>query len=582
MTARTWPAVDRFRSSWRRRPAWPEVVLGVGVLVQGVIALVVGSRGWFSGDVIHYFTERGGLPGGTEGLNEPHAGHWQPVLIAVYRVMFELFGLRTYLPYLALTVLVHLAVVVLLYAILVRLGLNRWTALVAALLVLTYGSGSEAFLVEAPVALTAALALGLVTLHVLIGGDFSARSVLVGNLVLLVAVMLSIGGVVAAVWVGCFALARGWRTMLATVALPAVSFVTWYLLAGRGGDRLYIRGAEWLEVPEAAATLLAQPFGDVVLAPNLGATLLVGAVVGALVGAARAPRLAALGLAGLLAAAVHAVLSSVAQVPFGDAQVLTSRYRYVVLVLLVPAAALAVQVVIDAVSPRVPDASRRILAVGAAALALGVLVNAAVDQRTTARLVGDAGDLGQTLLRGTLAAVSTGEVPINDATRGEYFSGFDLARLTEPEAQSEIPAYEVDQADRIAAESRFFVRVSDEPLAEDPDIEPPLDPASMLPSRLESLSFTTPLEQGPGCGRYLATSGTPSLRVTSYQGAAITVTSRAGTVTTTLVRDDLGVRGDPQTWDVDPGDTLSIATTAQVVTLEVGFDSGDYFEICAG
>ena len=116
-------------------------MLYLAVLVQGAVALWLGSRGWFSGDLLRYYVERGGAPGASENLMEPHAAHWQLTLILVYLLLFKLIGLTTYVPYLALTVLVHLALVLVMHHLLRRLGAGRVAALLSALLLLTYGAG---------------------------------------------------------------------------------------------------------------------------------------------------------------------------------------------------------------------------------------------------------------------------------------------------------------------------------------------------------------------------------------------------------------------------------------------------------
>lgn len=545
---------------------------------QGGVAMWLGGRGWFSGDVLHYFVERGGLPDGSEGLMEPHSGHWQPLLITVYRVLFEIFGLRVYAPYLALTVLVHLVVVGLSYRLLVRFDVSRWTALAVCLVLLTFGAGSEAFLVEAPVALTAALALGLAALDRLVRDDFSARATLAANVLLLLAVMLSMGGVVASVWVGVFALSRGWAMMLRCVALPAVAFTAWYVAAGRDGGRLFIEGFQWLDVPEAAMTLLTRPFGDVAMSPAAGAALLLAVLAVVVVSARERPVLAALALGGLAAAVAHAVLSAIAQVPFGIDQVLTSRYRYVVLVLLLPAAALALQVVADRVAAAVPPPTRRVGLAAVVALVAGVLVHAAAGQQNVAGFVDDVGYETQQHLRGTIVAVGVGEKPLRDFVEGRYLSGDDLARLAVPDAADELPEMTPSHEDRITAESFYFTTVTDDEEAEidgeDREVDLP------RPAELTSGSFTEPLSAEPGCDEYLATSGSPTLKMTTYLGAGITVTSRADNVTTRLSRPDLGVTGQTVTWDVDPGEQVTIGTTAQVAVLEVSFDSGDRFTIC--
>lgn len=571
----------RARDGLRRwLPAAPTLVLGTAMAIQGVLAAVLGNRGWFSGDVIAYFTDRGGLPDPQYGLNDPHEGHWQPVLIVTYRLLFELFGLRSYLPYLLLTVLVHLAVVGLLYWLLRAVGSNAWVACVLSLCVLTFGAGSEVFLVEAPVALTAAIALGLLAALRLQRSDFASRDVLVANGLLLVAVMLSVGGVVASILVGCFALARGWRVMLQCVAAPAAAFVGWFLWRGREGRRLYIEGEEWLDVPRAAVQLLVQPLTDLGMGATIGPAVLLAAVVLAVVGARQHRAAVALGLGGLVAAVAQAVLSAIAQVPFGIDQVLTSRYRYVVLVCLVPLLAVAVNVLLDLVRPRLEPRLRPLLAVAAAVFVALALVNSAAQQRSTVTFVDDVGDETKDRLAGMLAARSTGEPPINDATRGEYISGFDLERLSRPDARSEIPELEGDQEQRIQAESRFFVAVTQQDLderAERLDLDFGLTAAAFL----TSTSFDKDLSNRPGCRTYEAETGTPRIDLTTYNTGMIEVTSDATSVSTTLVRDDLGLRGDPQEWKVDePGEPLTIATTAQVARLEVTFDRGGTYEVC--
>ncbi len=237
----------------RRRPphlGWDSWVLLAALAVQGGVALWLGGRGWFSGDLLHYYVERGGAPGGTESLMAPHASHWQLTLVLVYLLPFKLVGLTAYWPYLALTVLVHLALVVVLHRLLRRLGAGRVAALVAALVLLTYGAGSEAFMVEAPVALTSSVLLGAVAMLVLVRRDLDGRACLVAGLLLLVAVTISLGGVVAAVWVGVFALSRGFVPLLRVVAVPAVAFLVWYAVWGRGSTRILLSREEVLQVPE--------------------------------------------------------------------------------------------------------------------------------------------------------------------------------------------------------------------------------------------------------------------------------------------------------------------------------------------
>lgn len=555
------------RDTWG--PRLPLLLLVIALLVQGGVALWLGRDGWFSGDLLRYYLERGGVPGGSEGLNEPHESHWQLMLVLVYLVMFKFVGLTSYLPYLLLTIAVHLALVTVLFFLLQRVGVRRWTALAACVVLLTYGAGSEAFLVEAPVALTVTMLLGAVAVHLLVRRDFSPRSAWLASLVLFVGVMTSIGGIVAAVWVGLAALSRGFGTTLRAVALPAAAFTTWYLLLGRKDGRVLLSGDDWLRIPETAWILLTTPFGDVWGGSGVGAAMLLAVVVVTLSRMKDQPVLASVALAGMVAAMAQAVLSSVAQIPYGLDQVTTSRYRYVVLVLLLPALALALDTLVDRVRDAAPGAHRRLALVPALIVLLGMVVHAGLGQHRTSVALERVGGETRSLLKGTYAAATAGEEQINDSVRGSYISGDDLMRLVETDTQGELPALKPTARDRLRAEGQYFVRVSDD------------DPVEVTaPARLESSSFDRPLSLRPGCRTYQAITGLPVITLVSYLEAGVTITSDAASATTRLSRPDDELDGDQVQWRVEPGEPTQIATTAQLAELEVAFDAGGEFSVC--
>jgi hypothetical protein len=550
-------------------PRLPLLLLLIALVAQGAVAVWLGRDGWFSGDVMRYYIERGGLPGGSEGLNDPHESHWQLTLIVIYLVMFKFVGLTTYLPYLLLTIAVHLLLVTVLFFLLQRLGIRRWTALVACVILLTYGAGSEAFLVEAPVALTATMLLGATALLLLVRQDFSTRSTWVGSLVLLVGVMTSIGGVVAAIWVGVAALSRGFGATARVVALPAVAFSTWYLVLGRSDGRVLLEGDDWLRIPETTWVLLTTPFDDLWGGSGIGPAVLLGVVVATLSRMKANPVLASVALAGLVAAMAQAVLSSVAQIPYGLDQVTTSRYRYVVLATMLPSLALALDALVDLVRDSVPDRQRRLALVPAMVVVVGMLVHAALGQHRTAQGLESVGGETLSLLEGTFAAASAGEKQINDAVRGSYISGDDLARLVEPDTEGELPALEPSARDRLRAEGQYFVRVSGEDFVE-----------VAAPARLQSSSFDRSVSLRPGCQTYEANTGLPVITVRTYTEAGLTITSDASSVTTRLSRPEEDLVGEHVQWRVEPGEPTQIATTAQIAELEIAFDAGGEFTVC--
>ncbi|UFN44861.1 hypothetical protein [Nocardioides okcheonensis] len=555
----------------RRRPphlGWDSWVLLAALAVQGGVALWLGGRGWFSGDLLHYYVERGGAPGGTESLMAPHASHWQLTLVLVYLLPFKLVGLTAYWPYLALTVLVHLALVVVLHRLLRRLGAGRVAALVAALVLLTYGAGSEAFMVEAPVALTSSVLLGAIAMLVLVRRDVDGRACLVAGLLLLVAVTISLGGVVAAVWVGVFALSRGFVAMLRVVAVPAVAFLAWYAVWGRGSTRILLSREEVLQVPGAAAALVVAPFEDVSGGWGAGPALMLGVVMAIVVTARRRPILVQAAVAGLVAALFHAVVSAVAQVPYGMEQVTTSRYRYVVLALLLPGLALLLDVAVRAAA-RVVDAHGRRQAyvlVGVVAC-LGV-VHAALGQYRVTQQTEYIGDITRSRLAGTILASEAGEKLLNDAIRGSYISGEDLARLADPALRSELPDLDPSEQDRLEAESNYYVTVT----GDEVELAPP--------ARLDTDSFTPAVTGRAGCRTFQATNATPTLVLTSYLGAGFRFRGPAGSVTTVLSRPDEDLTSDPVTWRAAPEEWTYVATTAQLADLAVTFDAGGTYTFC--
>jgi hypothetical protein len=551
-----------------RLPGWHLCVLYLAVLVQGGVAIWLGSRGWFSGDLLHYYVERGGAPGGGEGLMEPHAAHWQLTLVLVYLLMFKLVGLTTYVPYLALTVVVHLLLVVVAHRLLLRLGAGRLAALLAALILLTYGAGSEAFLVEAPVALTASMLLGVVAVLVLVRRDHDLRGTVVAALLLLVGVTISLGGVVAAVWVGLFALGKGFRHMVHVVALPALAFLVWFAVWGRGDTRILLSRDEAMRIPESAATLLVAPFDNITGGWGAGPVLLL-AVLGAVVYRARErPLLVQATIAGFAGALFHAVVSAVAQLPYGLDQVTTSRYRYVVLVLLLPGLALVLDALSAAARTHLRSPQRPPAAVLAASVVCLLGLHAALGQYRVGQSVEDIGDLTRAHLAGTFLATAAQEKLVTDAVRGSYISGEDLERLSDPGLRSELPDLDPSEQDRIEAESNYFVGVTGDEL----DLAPPAE--------LDSDSFSPSITRRPGCRRYTALNSTPTLVLRSYLGAGFRFRGEATAVTTTLSRPDEDRTSDPVEWRVSPDGWTYVATTAQLADLAVTFDTGGSYTLC--
>ena len=94
------------------------------------------------------------------GYLDGHNGHWITLLRLDYRLNFELWGLRSYLPYQIPAVLGHLASAVLLRQVCRRVGARGWIATATALAFLFFGTGRENMTLGFQVSLTGSLICG--------------------------------------------------------------------------------------------------------------------------------------------------------------------------------------------------------------------------------------------------------------------------------------------------------------------------------------------------------------------------------------------------------------------------------------
>jgi hypothetical protein len=93
------------------------LVVALPVIVFGLADYV-----WFFRDDWMFIAER---ELSLEDVLEPHNAHWTSVPVVAFRALYAAFGLHSYVPYLAVVVTMHLAVVALLRTIMVRATVGR-------------------------------------------------------------------------------------------------------------------------------------------------------------------------------------------------------------------------------------------------------------------------------------------------------------------------------------------------------------------------------------------------------------------------------------------------------------------------
>jgi hypothetical protein len=292
--------------------------------------------------------------------------------------------------------------------------------------------------------------------------------------------------------------------------------------------------------------------------------LTLGIVLVAVLARVDSAPLRALALAGIGAAVAQTCLSVVANAHLGLESWGVGRYRYLVLVLLAPALGVTVHVVLE--RARVAVGSNQRLVAGLSLLGLLALTVNGIDaERSQAAFTRSVADRYLTYMRGTFVATDLGERMLTPDVPRPFVIGENMVRLAQPEQRGRFSIGTPDDEDRLTTENFMYVGVG------------PQTFTLPAPAGLGSGDFDRPMSDEPGCETYRATKA-PVLSLTSLDGAQIAVTSDSRAVTTRLVRD--GLEGEPRTWGVTPGETVYIATSAELAQLWVSLDAAGEFTIC--
>jgi hypothetical protein len=262
-------------------------------------------------------------------LLRPHNEH--PVMLAraIYAALLSTVGLRSYLPYMAVLLALHVASVVLLFE-LVRRRAGDLVALGSAALLMVLGAGYEDLLWAFQIQFIGSVACGLGMLLAL-EGRRTRRNLLIAAALLTTSLMFSgVGlffGVAAAVQL---AATPGRRRDLAWLAPTAVALGAWYLAFGRDYEReSQTSFAAIAELPLFVVWGLGSSAGGLIGVSGF-AGLVVLAATGLVVGFAwRRGGVPALGL-GILGGLVsfYAVIGLI-RAQFGYQQSSAPRYTYV-------------------------------------------------------------------------------------------------------------------------------------------------------------------------------------------------------------------------------------------------------------
>jgi hypothetical protein len=337
------------------------------VAVAFPLYLIRGNDQWFSLDEWDFLAGRRATS--LHDLLAPHNEHWSTLPILVYRALWQIVGLRSYVPYQAVIVALHLTAATLLWIVMRRARVQPFIATAAATAFVLLGSGRQDIVWAFQIGFVGSLVCGLAQLlladH---DGPLSRRDAL-GLALGIAGLMCSGVAVTMTIVVGLAALIRrGWRAAaFHAVPLGAV-YLVWWLLFGR--DAASKTSHSLGPVIRFVAIGARNGFGKIGQVPGIGAALAVLLVVGFVLAFRQAPitelrRRAAAPGALLVGAFVFLAISAVGRVAgFGPEAARASRYVHLFAAMTLPAIAVAA----DAVTRR----WRGFAAVAVALLLLGV------------------------------------------------------------------------------------------------------------------------------------------------------------------------------------------------------------------
>lgn len=428
----------------------------LALLAAAAATLSVAVRGqWFFGDEWAFIQGRdlGRDPFGA--LFDPHNEHLSVLPVLVYRALLAVVGLHSYAPYIAVVLSLHLLTAHLLWRLMLRTGARPGTATALAALFAVLGSGGENLLWAFQMGFVGSLAAGFGALLLVDHPGRLGRRDAAAVALCLVSLGCSGVGVamVATVTLAVLLRRRSWRQAAAVTAVPALLYVTWYLGFGRGAT-----GAESAPplpplglgaVPRFAFEGLAHAAEAATGLRGAGAVLVLGLVV-LLVrrpGLATGRSAAAVACAG--GAVAFFVLTGISRVAFGLEQARSSRYVYVAALLLLPLAALGLDVLLDRL--RRPGLVVVPLVAALVAVNVAVLFNAA--ERTRVR---------EQSIRGTVLASSElirdGADLLAEQPDPDFSADLTVAGLEQFAERGWLPAAgSIDPLDEATARARLLV-----------------------------------------------------------------------------------------------------------------------------
>lgn len=318
-----------------RRADRADLMFAAAAFAAAVVILALGAGLTFFSDEWAFIETRS--LGDPATWFKPHNEHWATLSILVYRLLVETVGIGSYMPYLAVLVGLHVLVAGLVYR-LARRAASSWVAVAVSVVVLFLGAGFENLFWAFQIGFVGATAAGLGAILAFDANPPTARRAATGAGLLVASLALQGGpGLVFSVAVAVELLVDSRRRrMIAALAIPAATYVTWYLAIGRVGieahEGLFRLGGltdmppmVWVGFSSVAGALAG--VGSELGASVMGAALLIAAV--SVVLRRSVPAVVPRFVASVAAVIVFYALIGLARSSIGVDTAALTRYTYV-------------------------------------------------------------------------------------------------------------------------------------------------------------------------------------------------------------------------------------------------------------
>ena len=329
----------------RRRAAPPGYLLAhlASLAAGGAFLLKLDHWTWFWFDDWDFVSDRG-LVHSRLGLWAPHNDHWSTLPILAYRALLTMFGMGSYLPFLILLTVLHLALAHVLWRMSLRVGASPLVATALVTVFAFFGAGAQNMVWAFQIGFVGSVLFGWLWLWVTDhDGGFGRRDV-AGWALGLAALMCSGIGVPMLMTVAvAVALRRGLRAAALAVSAPVAAFAIWYVLYGRLAERAApIDKSTVLAVGSYTFAGIENAFSSTVGFAGAGAVLAVALVYG-LLRRDRSPGAGpsdAIARAGAVGVVLTYAFIGIGRSGLGTGEADRTRYVYIAIALVLPAAAL--------------------------------------------------------------------------------------------------------------------------------------------------------------------------------------------------------------------------------------------------